>query len=379
MVTIFLSSFCVQSSFLLYETNRETMVSQITKAKHRRTNSDPTKGSKSRKNINPIDMSRIEKYDTKDDLMQRLTQSLSTFVYKYGENHPKVSQLRNSIGNLYFQRGDLSSAEEQYSRVLTNVRKHGKRDDIDMAVTLRNLGTLQWKMGNYPSSIRCLEESLRIYMIEYGGDDENEKIAESLHNLGLARFLNNELDQSQGVLEKALVVRKKIFGDFNVEVARTLDALGKVYLAKGYFSLAMNSHFEALNIKNEILGKENQSSVISLMNLAHVYRCKGEFNHAIELYKEALRIKQDSAFFDKGMDAEIGTTLHIIGDIQAQKSSYFGALSSFREASLAFEHAGLRSDDTRVLALNNSTHKTQRLLEASDLFLIREQSVTMLE
>jgi len=114
-------------------------------------------------------------------------------------------------------------------------------------------------MGNYKSSISLLEESLKIKREIFGGSNMNDEVANALHNLGLARFLDNDFERGQEVLEKALSIRKDILGQFHVDVARTLDVLGKVYLAKNIFRLALNSHMEALEIKNKVLGNMSHS------------------------------------------------------------------------------------------------------------------------
>lgn len=305
--------------------------------------------------------------------MEDLYKSLSEYIQKYGEIHTKVYQLRNAIGSLHFRRGDFISAEIEYSKALKSVRENIS-DELSLASTLGNLGTLHWNIGKYKSSISYLEEALEINRKLYGGSDMNVKVADALHNLGLVRFLDKDFERGQVVLEKALSIRKDIHGEFHVDVARTLDVLGKVYLAKNLFSLASNSHREALEIKNKVLGKMSPSSLISLINIANVYRCEGKFDQAIELYREAFEMQLRVATNDEKMLIEAGTTLHIIGDAQVQKTSYFGALSSYRGAESIFDQAGLNSNDDRVSALHRSVNRAQKLLKSSGLFLIREKS-----
>lgn len=346
---------------------------------HKRTHSDPTTGILQHHfNRKPSRNKGVSNHGRSEDQIEQLTKSLPRYVEKYGEGHPKVSHLRNAIGNAFFNRGDFQMAEIEYVKALDAVRKQND-DCAHLATTLGNLGTVYWNMGNFDSSISCLEESLSLHRQISGGSESNVRVANALHNLGMARFFNKDFNEAQKVLEKALRLRKDILGIYHIDVARTLDVLGKVYITKQIHTLAMSSHMEALSIKIRVLGKRNPSSVISLMNVANVYRCKDEFDDAINLYKDALIIQQEISAFDESLEVDVGTTLHTIGDIQVQKSSFFGALSTYREASYIYENAGLDQSDRRVMALNKSVEKAQRLLETSDLFLIREQSSNVID
>merc|ERR1712013_369893 len=100
-------------------------------------------------------------------------------------------------------------------------------------------------------------------------------------------------------------------------------------------------------------------------------RCAGKVDKAIYVYRELFEMQLHVAINDRKMLIEAGTTLHVIGDVQAQKTSYFGAFSSFREAASLFDQAGLSPNDKRVFALHRSVKRAQELLKSSNLFLIR--------
>ena len=339
---------------------------------HKRNNSDPTGGLESRNRNNTVAKKFVSTSKSLDAIVTNLTQKLSTAIKKYGEYHKKVSILRNSLGNLHFQRNDFLLAEKEYIQALAIARDNYGHDDAFVAMILGNLGIVYWKIENLNSSIFCLKESLRINRILSRGTDVDEKVAESYHNLGMALFLKKDFDKAQSTLEKALGSRKRLFGTKHVDVARTLDILGKLFAAKGETRLALGCHMDALRIKTELLGEENPSTIISLMNVAHLYKCKGDLEMAIDLYDNAAKLQAKNASFDETMIVEMGITLHILGDLYVQKLSYFDALMSYKESSYAFDNAGLDRSDQRVLDLEKSMVKAQRLLETSDLFQIQE-------
>lgn len=341
---------------------------------HKRSNSDPTGGLESRSISFAVAKKRISSSDSIDVIITNITQKLSTTIRKYGEYHRKVAVLRNKLGNSHFQRKDFLLAEKEYQQALAIARENFGPDDAFVATILCNLGTVYWRIESLNSSIFCFKECLRINKILSGGSDVDKKVAETYHNLGMALFLKKNYDKAQRSLERALESRKKLFGIMHVDVARTLDILGKVFAAKEEIHLALGCHTDALRIKTEILGEENPSTIISLVNVAQSYRCDGNLEMAIDLYDSAVKLQEKNASFDDNMFVEMGITLHILGDLYVQKSDHFDALMSYKESSYAFDNARLDKNDKRILDLERSMSKAQRLLETSDLFLINEQN-----
>ena len=85
-----------------------------------------------------------------------------------------------------------------------------------------------------------------------------------------------ECNQAKERQEKALVIRKKIFGEDHANVATSYNNLALVYNNLGEYNQAKQLHEKALLIRRKIFG-EHQSDVATTYNdLASVYNNLGE-------------------------------------------------------------------------------------------------------
>ena len=85
--------------------------------------------------------------------------------------------------------------------------------------------------------------------------------------------------------EKALIIRKKIFGEDHAYVAKSYHKLASVYNPRGEFSQAKEIHEKALMIRRKIFGADHVHVATSLHKLASVYNSLGEYNQAKKLHE----------------------------------------------------------------------------------------------
>ena len=96
--------------------------------------------------------------------------------------------------------------------------------------------------------------------------------------------------QAEGFHKKALMIRKKIFGEDHTDVASSYNNLASVYCTLGKYNQAKELHEKALVIWGKINGEDHVDVARSYNNLASVYSSLGEYNQAKELYEKALVI-----------------------------------------------------------------------------------------
>jgi len=91
-------------------------------------------------------------------------------------------------------------------------------------------------------------------------------------------------------LNKALKIRKIVYGPQSLEVASTLSNIGVLYEFEGDLNNAELNYKESLKIKENILGIETPSIGLSLNNLATLYGAQKRYSESITLYNRALDI-----------------------------------------------------------------------------------------
>ena len=87
-----------------------------------------------------------------------------------------------------------------------------------------------------------------------------------------------EYNQAKELHEKALTIRKKIFGEDHADVAKSYSNLALEYNRLGEFHQAKHLHEKALMVWKRIFRKDHVDLASSYSNLASVYDRLGEYN-----------------------------------------------------------------------------------------------------
>ena len=101
-----------------------------------------------------------------------------------------------------------------------------------------------------------------------------------------------EKEKAKELLEKAVVIHQKTFGEDQAYVATSYYNLASVYDSLGEYNQAKDLHEKALVIRKKIFGEDHASVATSYYNLASVYCRLGEYNQAKELLEKELRISE---------------------------------------------------------------------------------------
>ena len=104
--------------------------------------------------------------------------------------------------------------------------------------------------------------------------------------------MDTEHNQAKEHHEKALKIRRTIFGEQHSKVAASSNSLGIVYQDLGQHNQAKEHHEKALNIRRTIYGEQHSKVAASYNNLGLVYQDLGQHNQAKEHHEKALTIRR---------------------------------------------------------------------------------------
>ena len=149
-------------------------------------------------------------------------------------------------------------------------------------------GQVHHGLGEYNQAKELHEKALIIRKKIFGEDHAD--VATSYDNLALVYNCLGEYNQAKQLSEKALTIRKKIFGEDHADVATSYNNLASVYNSLGEYNQAKELHEKALIIRKKIFGEDHAAVATSYNNLALVYERLGEYNQAKELHEKALTI-----------------------------------------------------------------------------------------
>ena len=142
----------------------------------------------------------------------------------------------NTLGNLYFARGETGKAKEQFAAA-SKVVKH--------EIILANLGTLQMCFGELENAVRTYQDVIDNFQNNYIGYE----------NLGSVYFYQNRYKQAAE--QKLLAIQKQP----EIAIHQVWASLGEVYLRMGSADEALHYYTEALVVteRDQLIQNANVS------------------------------------------------------------------------------------------------------------------------
>ena len=153
---------------------------------------------------------------------------------------------------------------------------------------LNTSGQVYDRIGKYSQAEGFHKKALIIRKKIFGEDHTD--VASSYNNLASVYSSLGEYNQAEELYEKALVISKKINVEDHVDVATYYDNLASVYWSLGKYNQAKELNIKALMIRKKILDEDHPHIAASYNNLATVYCSQGEYYQAKELHEKALVI-----------------------------------------------------------------------------------------
>ena len=189
-------------------------------------------------------------------------------------------------------------------------------------------GAVYYSMGEYNQAKELPEKALMIRKKIFGEDHAD--VATSYNNLAAVYHSLGEYNQAQELIDKALVIRKKIFDEHHADVATGYTNLASVHRSLGEYNQAKQLHEKALMIGKKIFGEDHADVATNYDNLALVYHCLGEYNQAKELHEKALMIRKKTFDEDHADVASsynnLASVYHSLGEYNQAKELHKRAL-----------------------------------------------------
>lgn len=292
------------------------------------------------------------------DYMDWLLSDLGVRRRKFGETHPRVGKAWNRIGNFFFRACEYLHALDAYKHAVVCY----KSCEAELACTYLNMGSAYWASGRADKAGSFLKKALDLFEVNLVKEGKNPAespvVASTLYQMGLCYSLQKQYGEAMACLKKCQKMQGSILGPMDVEVGRTLDAIGKIHFFKGEYATALHCHEEARRIKSASGGHET-SVIVSLLNIAAVHHATKNWTVAIAKYTKVMHLQKSELVRcrnQKGRQIaraarDVGETLQLMGNMHLQMEQKDQARRYYTEASLVYKESGLPDTDPRVEAL----------------------------
>ena len=175
-----------------------------------------------------------------DSALVNLYKSLK--ICKEIERHEYTAEMLNSIGVVYYRKGEIDKVIEYWEESASYIEKSG--NIRDNATLYNNLGLLQHHLGNYVESLYYNEKSIEI---------------------------------------------KKEFNDIK-GIAYSYNNIGSIYDVLGDYSRAVENYHLSLSYSEQI--DDDYMISVAYNNIATVLRAYGQTDNALEYFEKSLSFKQ---------------------------------------------------------------------------------------
>jgi tetratricopeptide (TPR) repeat protein len=200
--------------------------------------------------------------------------------------------------------------------------------------------------------------------------DQPEHASAVLDSLGVAMLNRGCLEQGAKLIEQALRIRRKAFGDDHPTTALSLNSYARVLRERGELADAEETVNVALRINRNAYGEQALPIAVSLYELGVIHLNQGRYTDAENAATDGLRILQKLALDDT--DPHTSRLLDIRGRAEAARGALETAAATLKSA-VELDRAQVGGDHpkfaTHLANLANVRHAQGEHKQAESFFL----------
>jgi len=181
--------------------------------------------------------------------------------------------------------GDMKAAEPEL-RQAVKLAEMGFHDRAKAEAQVVLVATLAW-LGRHNDALEWAEYAQAV-LARLGGDAELE--ANLAENVAVVFSSMHRFSDATRELDKALAMRKRLFGAHSTEVAGTLALLAAVQTNQGLHEQARATTLEAMALWKDIYGAEHPTVAQTLFGLSTDALVRGEYAQAIDYQQQGIAV-----------------------------------------------------------------------------------------
>lgn len=266
---------------------------------------------------------------TAREILDKGTEKIDTELKDQPEAQALMMQ---TIGEVHVSLALFDSAIPLLERALKIRQELFGNEDLSVAQSMNELGVAKYRKAQYDEAEPLLREALRIRRKLLG--KEHRDIAETLNGLGLVLFDLEKNTEAEAVYREGLAMQRNLLGSEHEDYAMGLNNLGLALYNQGLYAEAETMLKEALAIDRRVLGNEHSSVALNLGNLASTLQREGKDEEAEGYFREAIAINRKILGENH---RDLGAPLNGLGFVMINQGNFAEAEKLFREALAIFK------------------------------------------
>ena len=222
------------------------------------------------------------------------------------------------LGELQEKQGDYGTALDWLEQARSLLLREG--DDLELVqVLLAEGGNVLWQQGEYGIAAERLSQALELAT----GLDDDRGVARALHGLGNIELYQGNLERARELFGESLERRRRM-GD-SLGIANALNNLGIIAASLSGPEQALELFRETLDIRRQI--GDRSGTAVALNNVGFMAAELGYSLTAVENYRDSLRLRRELG--DRLGEA---VTLNSLGHMQWRSGELADAARSYRDS-----------------------------------------------
>jgi tetratricopeptide (TPR) repeat protein len=220
----------------------------------------------------------------------------------------------NKAAGEHFEEGRYAQAVEAWGESISKLEAAGKAEEVVIIAPLNNLACAKGELGDGAAKVQLLERALAVIRKHYG--EEHPQYAIALSNLGAAHGDNGDPATMRRLLIDAIEAQRKIYKrPDHPKIARTMLALADAEARLGNFHEQLRILEQTHPIVVKHCGNEHPQVGVTLNNLANAHGNCGDHFKRRDLLEEALDVETKTL---GPLHPQLAITLTNLGDAEGR-------------------------------------------------------------
>ena len=207
----------------------------------------------------------------------------------HGPDHPEYAEGLLALGLLRVDQAQLGPAESQVREALVIARRRLPPNHPLVAKATAALGRVLEERGKYDEAIRTLDEAVRLFSTP---GEPTPELASSLYELANTHFYAGHYALSESLNQRVLRIHGQLYGARHPYIADDLINLGAIRFNLGRYAEAEQFDRRALDITQEWYGNDSPKTASNVTMLGRAVLFQSRYDEARELLKRALTIQE---------------------------------------------------------------------------------------
>jgi eukaryotic-like serine/threonine-protein kinase len=200
-----------------------------------------------------------------------------------------VAQSYHNLGKVFTRDGTFPKADSLLHLALSmKIELHGEMHP-STAMSIREIATLNFKLGEYDQAIDQYKKALSIYERDVGMEHEASILGLN-SDIGWTYYVKGEYTTAEQYVRQSLERRRELYPGVHPDVWSGLDKLSQIMLAQARYEESRVLRFENLDMARTLYGENHPITAVAYANYSSLLKELERYAEAEEYHQLAHRI-----------------------------------------------------------------------------------------